>query len=223
VTDDAEVRPSTRARWVALAAALGVAAAACLVMWGASAQTTTPVTGSAAHPAVRPADPATSRPETRDLTAAVAPEARAALPVALSIPAIDVRTHLLRLGERQDGTVEVPGNPALAGWFRLGPPPGASGSSVILGHVDSMNGPAVFYRLKELQAGDRIDVRMDDGTTVRFRVHSSATYPNADFPAKKVYGRQGRSQLNLVTCGGAYDAARGGYQSNVVVNARRTA
>ena len=61
----------------------------------------------------------------------------------------------------------------------------------------------------------------DDGTTAEFRVHTIETYANADFPAKKVYGKQGRSQLNLVTCGGAYDSSRGGYQANVVVNARR--
>jgi LPXTG-site transpeptidase (sortase) family protein len=143
-----------------------------------------------------------------------------ALPVTLSVPAIDVRTELIRLGQRQDGTVEVPENAADAGWFQLGPPPGAIGSSVILGHVDSLKGPAVFARLKELRAGDRIAVRLDDGTTVRFRVHSTKTYANADFPARKVYGGQRISQLNLVTCGGVYDESRGGYQSNVVVNAR---
>jgi sortase (surface protein transpeptidase) len=83
-----------------------------------------------------------------------------------------------------------------------------------------MSGPAVFYRLEELRVGDRVTVRLHDGSTARFRVHSIETYPNADFPARKVYGKQGRSQLNLVTCGGAYDSSRGGYQSNVVVNAR---
>ena len=115
----------------------------------------------------------------------------------------------------------MPENPAVAGWFQLGPPPGAAGSSVILGHVDSTSGPAVFFRLDELSPGDRIAVRMDDGTTAQFRVRAVETYPNADFPARKVYGRQGRSQLNLVTCGGAYDSSRGGYQANVVVYSSR--
>jgi hypothetical protein len=63
-------------------------------------------------------------------------------------------------------------------------------------------------------------VKLDDGSTARFRVHSVRTYANADFPAWKVYGRHGRRELNLVTCGGAYDASLGGYQANVVVNAR---
>ena len=71
----------------------------------------------------------------------------------------------------------------------------------------------------ELQPGDRVVVRRDDGSTVRFEVRSVRTYLNADFPAQKVYGSHGRSELNLVTCGGAYDADLGGYQANVVVNA----
>jgi len=214
VTDSAASGAASRLRWRALAATLAVVAAFCLVMWGASS--------GPASPAGASADPTSSSTGTLPVASAAAETAApSAEPVALSIPSIAVRTDVIRLGQHQDGTVEVPENPAEAGWFQLGPPPGAAGSSVILGHYDSMSGPAVFYRLKELRPGDRIAVRLDDGTTVRFRVHSIETYANADFPANKVYGKQGRSQLNLVTCGGAYDSSRGGYQANVVVNARR--
>ena len=210
-------RPGRRVGWLVAALALAIAAAVCMVMWAARSNP-----GATAAP---PADSSWSSPASPSTvpTTPLAPTATPlppAGPVLLSIPAIDVRTHLLRLGQHQDGTVEVPGDPALAGWFDLGPPPGAAGSSVILGHVDSIHGPAVFYRLKELEPGDRVAVRLDDGTTARFRVHSVETYANADFPARKVYGKQGRSLLNLVTCGGAYDSSRGGYQSNVVVNTR---
>ena len=182
-------------------------------MWGAGSDDSTPAETSVG-PSSSPAATHTE-PDAAAVTPAPPP-----LPLALSIPAIDVQTDIIRLGQHRDGTVEVPRHPADAGWFDLGPPPGTSGSSVILGHVDSVTGPAVFYRLDELRAGDRIDVHLDDGTTAQFRVHSIETYANADFPAQKVYGRQGRSQLNLVTCGGVYDSSRGGYQSNVVVNAR---
>jgi sortase (surface protein transpeptidase) len=213
VTGSVGPRSSHRLLWRSLAAVLGVAAAFCLVMWGASSSPTSPADTSA-----DPTSPSAATPAVAE--AAVAAPAQPALPLALSIPAIDVKTDLIRLGQHEDGTVEVPEHPAEAGWFDLGPPPGTPGSSVILGHVDSLTGPAVFYRLHELRPGDRIAVRLDDGTTAQFRVHSIATYLNADFPAQKVYGRQGRSQLNLVTCGGDYDSSRGGYQSNVVVNAR---
>jgi sortase (surface protein transpeptidase) len=217
VTVHVGTRPASSLRWRLLAGTLAVAAACCLVMWGASSDDSSPAATSA-DPASPTAVTPTATPAVAD--AAVVPPAPPALPLVLSIPAIDVQTDIIRLGQHRDGTVEVPQRPAEAGWFDLGPPPGTPGSSVILGHVDSVSGPAVFARLDELRPGDRIDVRLDDGTTVQFRVHSLATYANADFPAQKVYGRQGRSQLNLVTCGGVYDASRGGYQSNVVVNAR---
>lgn len=89
----------------------------------------------------------------------------------------------------------------------------------MLGHVDSLYGPAVFYRLRVLKPGDRIHVRLSDGAVAQFRVARVVTYPNQDFPARKVYaGASGdRPTLNLVTCGGTYDRAAGGYQSNVVV------
>jgi len=203
-------------RWRLLAAGLTVAAVVCLLVWGAS-QPSDSDAGESPVPESSTATTAVAAPVAQ--TPAV--ETPPARPVLLSIPSIGVRTHLTRLGLQKDGTVEVPSDPALAGWFQRGPPPGAAGSSVILGHVDSTSGPAVFYRLRELQPGERIAVRLDDASTVYFRVHSVTTYANEDFPAQKVYGRQGRSVLNLVTCGGSYDAANGGYQSNVVVNARR--
>jgi sortase (surface protein transpeptidase) len=143
-------------------------------------------------------------------------------PVQLSIPAIGVSKRLLRLGLRRDGTVEVPasGDASFPGWFRLGPVPGQVGSAVILGHVDSVRGPAVFYELRSLARGNRVDVRLEDGAVVHFEVQKVATYPNADFPARKVYASRGARALNLVTCGGTYEKENGGYQSNVVVFTR---
>jgi len=74
--------------------------------------------------------------------------------------------------------------------------------------------------LDALRPGDGVRVSLEDGSTVRFRVRSVRVYANADFPARRVYGARRGRVLNLVTCGGAYDAARGGYQANVVVSAR---
>jgi sortase (surface protein transpeptidase) len=141
-------------------------------------------------------------------------------PVALDIPSIGVSTALVRLGLQPDRTVEVPANADRAGWFRRGPAPGRSGSSVILGHVDSTAGPAVFARLQELRGGDSVAVTRADGSELRFVVRGSVTYAKADFPSRRVYAAQGGRRLNLVTCGGAYDSAEGGYQANLVVYTR---
>lgn len=154
-------------------------------------------------------------------TGAAKSDARASVrPVFLRIPAIGVRTRLEELGLNTDGTVEVPADPDAAGWYGLGTPPGARGSAVILGHVDSVDGPAVFNRLRTLHRGDDVVVGLADGSSVRFMVRSVTTYPNAQFPARAVYAATTGRTLNLVTCGGAYDPARGGYQANVVVHAR---
>jgi LPXTG-site transpeptidase (sortase) family protein len=138
-------------------------------------------------------------------------------PASISIPAIKVAAHVGALGVNPDQSVEVPSKPMQAGWYRFGPTPGEAGSAVILGHVDSKTGPAVFARLKELRTGDKVSVTMADHSVVRYVVRKIATYPNAKFPARQVYAATGPSTLNLVTCGGDYDAGQGGYQSNVVV------
>lgn len=136
---------------------------------------------------------------------------------------LGVRSPLVGLGLQDDGTVEVPADPDLAGWFELGTVPGRVGSAVVLGHVDSVDGPAVFARLGQAARGARVEVGLSDGGVEAFRVRAVRTYANADFPADKVYRSHGKRLLNLVTCGGSYDAARGGYQANVVVYARRVA
>jgi hypothetical protein len=48
-------------------------------------------------------------------------------------------------------------------------------------------------------------------------VTGAASYLKAQFPAQQVYGRNGGSVLQLVTCGGTFDAQTGHYLSNIVV------
>jgi hypothetical protein len=139
------------------------------------------------------------------------------LPVTLAIPAIGVSVGLSTLGLNADGTVQVPTDVARPGWFDLGPTPGQLGSAVILGHVDSTQGPAVFFRLADLVPGDPVTVVLADGSTARFVVTSTVQYLKTGFPDLEVYGNHGSSELQLVTCGGAFDSGTGHYLSNVVV------
>lgn len=139
-------------------------------------------------------------------------------PVTLDIPAIGVAAEpLLGLGLNADDTVEVPTDYARAGWFDRGPAPGEVGSAVILGHVDSSRGPAVFFRLRELRPGDRVEVGLADGSTGLFAVTAVETYPKEQFPARRVYASMGSRDLQLVTCGGEFDRVTGHYLANVVV------
>lgn len=146
-----------------------------------------------------------------------APTQSRSAPVALRIPAINVSVGLSELGLNPDRTVEVPGDFQQPGWFRLGPTPGEVGSAVILGHVDSYRGPAVFFRLGSLRPGNRIEVDLVNGDVVSFVVDSVQTHRKDQFPARQVYGSRGVSALQLVTCGGEFDARARSYLSNVVV------
>jgi sortase (surface protein transpeptidase) len=142
-------------------------------------------------------------------------------PVRLEIPAIGVSTPLIRLGLDPDGTMQVPGDFQVAGWFTGGPQPGQLGPAVIAGHVDSTSGPAVFYRLRELRPGDQVRVVRADHRVVRFRVDSLASFPKQALPDDAVFGATTAPVLRLITCTGSFDRSRHSYRDNLVVSATR--
>jgi Sortase domain len=148
------------------------------------------------------------------------PSLRRSTPVSVDIPAIGVTSKLLRLGLNADGTIQVPSLVTSAGeaaWYKYSATPGQVGASVIEGHVDSYQGPAVFYRLGALRPGDRIDVRLADGVTAIFRVTGVREYAKSKFPSKAIYGATDYASLRLITCGGVFDYATGHYLSSTVV------
>jgi sortase (surface protein transpeptidase) len=144
-------------------------------------------------------------------------------PVRLEIPAIGVPSPLVRLGLNPDGTMQVPGDFQVAGWFTGGPQPGQLGPAVIAGHVDSRTGPAVFYRLRDLRPGDQVRVVLADRLVVRFTVESSASYPKWSLPDEAVHGATTAPALRLITCAGSFDRKRHSYRDNLVVSAVRVA
>jgi sortase (surface protein transpeptidase) len=139
------------------------------------------------------------------------------VPLELSIPAIGLAVPLSELGLNPNDTVQVPTSFQEPGWYEYGPSPGQLGSSVILGHVDSYQGPAVFFQLRTLRPGDSVDVTLADGVTAHFVVRQVAMYLKTSFPTQLVYGSRGYSALQLVTCGGLFDSQTGHYLSNIVV------
>jgi Sortase domain len=138
-------------------------------------------------------------------------------PTGLDIPAIGVRTRLVRLGLTAAGTLQVPSSTAVAGWYIGGPRPGAIGAAVIAGHIDSYLGPGVFFRLRELKPGELVYVLRHHARLAVFRVTAVRTYLKTRFPTAAVYGPVPNAQLRLITCGGTFDSATGHYLSNVIV------
>jgi sortase (surface protein transpeptidase) len=162
-------------------------------------------------------------PTARAVTPArLATAQRTPRPVRLTIPAIGVRTALVDLGLNRDGTLQVPASTAVAGWYAGSPPPGAVGSAVIAGHVDSRSGPGVFFWLRAMRAGERVYVERADRTMAVFTVTGVRQYAKDEFPTAAVYGAVPDAELRLITCGGSFDRSAGSYLSNIVVYARLT-
>ena len=148
---------------------------------------------------------------------AVREVAREAVPVRLRIPELGVDAAVGGVGKAADGTVEVPSEWDEVGWFDQGARPGEAGPAVLLGHVDSRNGPAVFVRLPQARPGTVVEVVGADATVTRFRVERVEAFPKTRFPTDAVYLPALAPELRLVTCGGAFDRTTGHYVDNVVV------
>jgi Sortase domain len=148
------------------------------------------------------------------------PSLQRSLPVSVEIPAIGVDSRLLYLGLNANGTIAVPSlvtSAQEAAWYRYSATPGQIGASVIEGHVDTYQGPAVFFRLGALRPGDTIDVTLADGITAIFRVTGVRQYLKSEFPSSAIYAPTHYAALRLITCGGVFDYATGHYLSSTVV------
>ncbi|MGW4644501.1 class F sortase [Sphaerisporangium sp. NPDC004334] len=150
---------------------------------------------------------------------------RKSVPTRVRVPGIGVDAALVSVGVDRNGEIEVPplSRPKLAGWYRLGPAPGEMGPAVILGHVNTRGGPAVFSRLRELKRGDTITVVRADGSTARFTVDGAEQASKNRFPTKRVYGHVDRPSLRLITCGGVFNAKAHSYTDNIIVYATLSA
>lgn len=164
------------------------------------------------------APPSTAPPSTAPVRSGeiVSPVTSVGDPIGISIPSIGVQSLITPTGVLDDGTVDVPADASIAGWFEPGPRPGERGPAVVMGHVDSRSqGPGVFYRLREIPVGAVVTIETTDGVE-RFVVRSVEQYPKDEFPTERVYGSVRESELRLITCGGSFDASVRSYRDNIV-------
>ncbi len=169
----------------------------------------------------------TGTPSAKSMTQAVTtpppvptatPEA-AGLPVRLKIDtrAVKVDAAVEAVGHTDKGAMGVPKAWENVAWFELGTRPGQPGNAVIAGHLDSKTGPAVFWRLVELKAGEVVSVVNDQGETTRFEVKKTAVYETEEAPLEEVFGPSDVARLNLITCDGAFDRETRTYDRRLVV------
>ncbi|MFN8585646.1 MAG: class F sortase [Dehalococcoidia bacterium] len=210
-SEDGNERAATVATVVSTPELVTVAGAAT-----AAAATGTP-TGTAIASATPSGLPLTSSSAASAAAGAAAPTRGGGR---LVVPRIGVDAPIVTLGLRADGTMPAPSGPLEVASYAFAAPPGEDGNFVLAGHVDFANyGPAVFYRLRELRAGDTFLVRLDDGTTFEYRVAWVAAYDEATAPVGEILGPTTSATATLITCAGTFSAAAHAYDQRLVVRA----
>ncbi|WP_328555351.1 MULTISPECIES: class F sortase [unclassified Streptomyces] len=178
----------------------------------------------------------TSAPTTGDIAAVGRPPEvrlppalkplRNARPQRVDIPSMGVQAPVVARGLDRLGAIDPPpfDQPGVVGWYAAGAEPGAAGTALMVGHVDTRTRPAVFYKLSSVKPGDTVRVMRDDGTVAEFTVDDVQVLPRDHFDAQQAYGvrKSGRAELRLITCGGTFDRRSDSYTANVVVSAYLT-
>jgi sortase (surface protein transpeptidase) len=159
--------------------------------------------------------------QTATAQAEAAPVSNSSLPVRLAIPALGVNAPVEILGLLSDGSMQAPVGWWDAGWYRYGPLPGQTGNAVIAGHLDSTTGPALFWRLTSLGGGDQVIVTLSSGQVEDFLVQRQVSYRDNSAPMGEIFGPAATANLNLITCGGIWNAALHNYSNRTVIYTRK--
>lgn len=138
-------------------------------------------------------------------------------PVRIQIPSMDIDTKVIPVGLKESGEMDVPESTEVTGWYDRGPKPGGKGSSVVAGHVDSKEGPAIFFYLKNIEVGETITLTDEKGNERTFKVKSKESYPYNDAPIEKIFGPSDKRKLNVITCTGTFDHDKHEYPDRLVV------
>ena len=137
-------------------------------------------------------------------------------PVRVAIPSIGLSATVVPVGLDRAGHVKMP-DPSVAGWYRPGTAPGMPGPAVLVGHVDSYHGPAVFYRLSGVRLGEKVQVTRADGSMSTFTIGKITVVSKTDFPSQAVFARTGRGTIRLITCTGPFDTDTSSYDDSLIV------
>jgi LPXTG-site transpeptidase (sortase) family protein len=153
------------------------------------------------------------------------------LPVRLIIPRLYIDAPVITETLDENRIPQVPDRPDQVGWFDFSAAPGAGSNAVFTGHVDWQTEdrvpiPGVFYRLREMKIGDVIDVTLEDGSSLRYRVTGNVAIPYDDPNVVRVMNPTDRDVITVITCGGSWikDPRKpngGNYSHRIIVRAER--
>ncbi|WP_256758685.1 class F sortase [Cohnella sp. WQ 127256] len=143
------------------------------------------------------------------------------IPSRLFIPTIGVHAGIEPVDVSSTGQMGVPKSTDKVGYLSSGILPGAVGNAVMDGHVDTYNGKAIFYHLKNLKKGDPVFIKNDKERSIEFIVESIEIFKTSEAPINRIFGPMNEPRLNLITCAGKYSRSKREHEARLVVFTRR--
>jgi hypothetical protein len=152
------------------------------------------------------------------------PRSASARPPATQVPArlVDARLGVdaaIEPVSAPGNVMQIPLDPRRLGWWRAGAAPGdATGSVVIVGHINYAGVSGALSVLPQSRPGDQVVVTAS-GRSYDYRVAAVRSYPKTSGIPADAFSRSGTARLTLITCGGPFDQSTGNYLDNIVVYA----
>jgi len=133
-----------------------------------------------------------------------------------------INAPIVEKGVNEQGVMQAPDNATDVAWYDFSAHPGFGSNAVFAAHVDYIRvGPAVFWNLKDLEAGDMIRVQLADGTEYKYAVTFKKQFDAATAPVNDIVGPTPKETVTLITCGGTFDPSTHQYDKRLVVRAER--
>ena len=144
----------------------------------------------------------------------------------LVIPAIGIDAPFSYKVVGTDGQMPNPEGPEdvayydFSQWPLKGGLPGKGGNIVLAGHVDYIRyGPAVFWRLHELNPGDIVTIRLKGGGEVQYKIEFNKVIEVGDADWSGIVSSTADESITLITCGGVFEA--GHYNNRQIIWGRK--
>ncbi len=142
----------------------------------------------------------------------------------LIVDKAEIDAPVIQKGIDAQGVMQSPDNAYDTAWYDFSAHPGFGGNAVFAGHVDYIRvGKAVFWNLKDLESGDLIQVRLQDGTVYKYAVNFKQQFDAATAPVDQIVGPTPNETVTLITCGGTFNPATHQYDKRLVIRAERIA
>ncbi|MCP3992116.1 MAG: class F sortase [Actinomycetia bacterium] len=139
-------------------------------------------------------------------------------PVLVRVAGIGLEAPIISVGVDDNNQFAVPAADTV-GWYQHSSSPGTPGAAVLAAHVDYGGRPGAFFNLSEVLPGDTLELEMEDGTVIAYKVTGNTIYDKTELPANELFRKDGDSVLQLITCGGTFNPDKRSYAANVVVTA----